>query len=209
MRRVPNHRPEAEALFQAAGAAGWHVAGLDDPTFAGETAEFPVGVHAGPIDSALAQAGAAPPSPDLDLRIRAVDPGDGAEAGCWAELIIAGFGVEGPLADAWRRFNPILAQARGYHQFIAALDGRDVAAAAMFIRRRVAWLGAGTVLPQARGRGIQRALIEDRIRRAAAAGAHRVMATADVDSVSAANLEALGLPRIWTRGHYRVEPGAS
>jgi ribosomal protein S18 acetylase RimI-like enzyme len=79
----------------------------------------------------------------------------------------------------------------------------------MFTRRRVAWLGGGTVLPESRGRGIQRALIADRIRRAAAGGAHRVMATADVESVSATNLEALGLRRIWIRGHYRVEPGAS
>jgi selenocysteine-specific elongation factor len=69
-------------------------------------------------------------------------------------------------------------------------------------------LGGGTVLPEARGHGIQRALIADRIRRAAAAGAHRAMATADVDSVSAANLEALGLRRIWIRGHYRFEPKA-
>jgi MOSC domain-containing protein YiiM/GNAT superfamily N-acetyltransferase len=209
MRRVPIHRPEAEALFHAAGTTGWHVAGLDDPTFAGEAAELPVGVHAGPIEPALAHADAAPPSPDLDLRIRVVDPDDAAEAGRWAELFVAGFGVEGPLADAWRRFNPILARARGYHQFIAALDGRDVAASAMFTRRRVAWLGAGTVLPEARGRGIQRVLIEDRLRRAAAAGAHRALATADVDSVSAANLGVLGLPRIWTRGLYRVDVPAT
>jgi GNAT superfamily N-acetyltransferase len=117
--------------------------------------------------------------------------------------------VEGAVADAWRRFNPILARARGYHQFIASLDGRDVAASALFTRRRVAWLGGGTVLPEARGHGIQRALIADRIRRAAAGGAHRAMATADVDTVSAANLDALGLRRIWTRGHYRVEAGTS
>ena len=209
MRRVPIHRPEAEALFHEAGTTGWHVAGLDDPTFAGETAEFPVGVHAGAIETLLMRADAAPLSSDLDLRIRAVDPDEAGDAGRWAELFVAGFGVEGPLADAWLRFNPILARARGYHQFIAALDGRDIAASAMFTRRRVAWLGAGTVLAEGRGRGIQRALLADRIRRAAAGGARRVMATADIDSVSAANLEALGLPRIWTRGLYRVEPGAS
>ena len=75
----------------------------------------------------------------------------------------------------------------------------------MFTRRRVAWLGAGTVLPEARGRGIQRALIADRARLAAAAGCTKVMATADVGGRSAANLEALGLPRIWTRSHERFD----
>jgi ribosomal protein S18 acetylase RimI-like enzyme len=74
----------------------------------------------------------------------------------------------------------------------------------MFNRRRVTWLGAGTVLPEARGRGIQRALIADRAVRGAEAGSLRVMATADVDSVSAANLEALGIERIWTRALARV-----
>jgi hypothetical protein len=62
------------------------------------------------------------------------------------------------------------------------------------------------VLPEVRGQHIHRVLLADRIRRAEAAGARRVMATADVDSRSAANLEALGLHRIWTRGLYRVDP---
>ena len=208
MRLVPIQRPRVEALFRDAGTTGWHIAGVDDPTFAGETAEDPVGVHVGPIDVALrraeARSSAAP-----ELAIREVDPGDGDDALRCAELFIAGFGVEGALADAWRRFNPILVRVRGYHQFIAALDGRDVAASAMFLRRRVAWLGGGTVLSEARGGGIQRMLIADRVRRAAAAGAQRAMATADVDSRSAANLEAFGLRRIWTRAAYRVDPARS
>jgi ribosomal protein S18 acetylase RimI-like enzyme len=80
-----------------------------------------------------------------------------------------------------------------------------VAAAALFNRRRVAWLGAATVLPEARGRGIQRALIADRVRRGAEAGSTRVLSTAEIDTVSAANLESLGIGRIWTRAHYRVD----
>jgi len=207
MRLVPIQRPRIEALFRDAGVTGWHVAGVDDPTFAGHTAENPVGIHVGTIDHALRHAEAA--SGVGKLVTRPIDPDDEADALRWAELFVAGFGISGPHADAWRRFNPILVQARGYHQFIAGLDGRDVAASALFVRRRVGWLGAGTVLPEARGRGIQRALIADRVTRAAEAGAHRVMATAEVESRSAANLEALGLRRIWTRGHYRVEPAAS
>jgi MOSC domain-containing protein YiiM/GNAT superfamily N-acetyltransferase len=208
MRLVPIQRPRVEALFRDAGTTGWHVAGVDDPTFAGQTAEDPVGVHVGPIDEALRGANAHSSSA-ARVEIREVDAGDTGDALRWADLFIAGFGVEGALADAWRRFNPILVGTRGYHQFIAALDGRDVAASAMFLRRRVAWLGGGTVLPEARGRGIQRALIADRVRRAAAGGAHRAMATADVDSRSAANLEAFGLGRIWTRATYRVDPAGS
>jgi GNAT superfamily N-acetyltransferase len=158
-----------------------------------------------PTDEVLAHAAQA--SEDVDgLAIRRVDPANPADVDRWAELYIAGFAIEGPVADAWRRFNPILVRARGYHQFIASLNGRDVAASALFNRRRVGWLGAGTVLPEARGRGIQRVLLVDRARRAAEAGSTRVMSTAEVDTRSATNLEALGIRRIWTRGHFRVEP---
>jgi MOSC domain-containing protein YiiM/ribosomal protein S18 acetylase RimI-like enzyme len=208
LRLVPIQRPRVEALFREAGVTGWHVAGLDDPTFAGEAAETPVGVHVGAIEHVLRHADTQR-SATADLEIRQVDPDNEADAARWAELFITGFGIDDVLAGAWRRLNPNLVRARGYHQFIGSLGGRDVAASALFVRRRVGWLGGGTVLPDARGRGIQRALIADRARRAAVAGAHRVMATAEVDTRSAANLEALGLRRIWTRGHYRVDPAGA
>ncbi len=207
MRQVPIHRPRMETLFREAGTAGWLVAATDDPSFAGREAEWPVGVHVAEIDTILARAEeAAPPLPGLE--IRRVDRADAAEARHWAEIFAAGFGIDGPLGAAWQRFNPLLVQARGYHQFIAALDGRDVAVSAMFMRRKVAWLGAGTVLPEARGRGIQRVLLTDRVRRAAGAGMTKAMSTAELESRSAANLDALGLRRIWIRGHFRVGPDA-
>jgi hypothetical protein len=32
------------------------------------------------------------------------------------------------------------------------------------------------------------------------------MATAEIDVASAANLTAMGMPRIWSRAHYRFDP---
>jgi MOSC domain-containing protein YiiM/ribosomal protein S18 acetylase RimI-like enzyme len=206
MRQVPILRPWMEALFADAGAPGWLVIGVDDPAATGRALDWPVGVHVGPIDDVLARSRAGGETTIDGLAIRRVDPDDAAEAVRWAELFIAGFEIDEPIAGAWRRFNPILVRSRGYHQFIGSLEGKDVAASALFNRRRVAWLGAGTVLPGARGRGIQRALIADRVRRSAEAGSTRVMATAETDTPSAANLERLGIPRIWTRGHLRVDP---
>ena len=208
LRTVPIKRPEVEALFRAAGTTGWHVGGLDDPEFAGDTGEDPVGVHVASVDDVLGRAAAEAPAVP-GLTIRSVDPGDADEARRWAALVVAGFGIEGPLALAWPRFNPILVRAKGYHQQIASLDGRDVGAGAFFSRRRVVWLGGATVLPAARGRGIQRALLAERVRVAAEGGARRAMATADVGSTSAANLEGLGLRRIWTRALYRVDVTAA
>ena len=213
MRQVPIHQPRMEALFRDAGGPGWLVAGLDDPSLAGaghDTATGPpVGVHTATIDEVLRRASERPAPGPTGLVIRPVDTTDPAEVDRWTELFLAGFEIEQPLAEAWRRLNPILARASGYRQFIAALDGRDVAASALFMRRKVGWLGAGTVLADARGRGIQRALIVDRARFALAAGCTKVMATAEIGGPSAANLEALGIVRIWTRGHFRFDPADS
>lgn len=206
MRQVPIHRPRMEALFREAGTRGWLVAGLDDPEFAGRTPEWPVGVHAALVADVLARDRETGASAADGLVIRRVEPDDAQDVERWAELYLAGFEIEGPIADAWRRFNRHLVRVRGYQQFIAALGGRDVAASAMFNRRRVAWLGAGTVLPEARGAGIQRALIADRVRRAEAAGSTKVLSTAEINTISAANLEFFGIRRIWTRGHYAVDP---
>lgn len=209
MRQVPVYRPRMEAMFREAGVTGWLIVGVDDPAFAGQRLVSPVGIHTGWMTEVLDRVERSDAATVPGLTIRRVDPDDDPDVARWTELFIEGFGVEDPIAAAWRRFNPILARSRGQQQFIAALDGRDVAASAMFNRRRVAWLGAGTVLPIARGRGIQRALIADRVRRSADVGSLRVLATAEVDSVSASNLEALGIRRIWTRANARVDPAAT
>jgi MOSC domain-containing protein YiiM/GNAT superfamily N-acetyltransferase len=207
MRQIPIVLPEIEALFRDAGTTGWAVAGAEDPPWPGAIAEEPHGVHVGDVDDVLARAETVS-SPE-SLEIRPVDPDDRRAVDGWIDLFIAGFSIDEPGADAWRRFGPILAGAKAEHQLIASLDGRDVAAAATFLRRRVAWLGGGVVLPEARGRGIQRALIAERARLAADAGCRKVLATADVGSVSAANLELMGLANIWTRALYRLDPAAS
>jgi len=206
MRQIPIVLSEIEELFRDARTTGWAVAGADDPPWPAAIAEEPHSVHVGDIDDVLARAGTTP-RPD-GLEIRPVDPDDRRDVDHWIDLFMAGFSIDGPGADAWRQLGPILARAKAEHQLIASLDGRDVAAAATFLRRRVAWLGGGVVVPEARGRGIQRALIGARARLAADAGCRKVLATAEVGSVSAANLELMGIGKVWTRALYRLDPAA-
>jgi MOSC domain-containing protein YiiM/GNAT superfamily N-acetyltransferase len=202
MRQIPVALPEVERLYRDSGVVGWVVAGADEPPWDGAIGQEPTGVHTAPIDDVLAGAAPLP----LGVTIRTVDPEDDRSVAAWVEIFIAAFALEDPLAEAWRRFGRILARSKGEHWLLAALDGRDVAAAATFTRRRVAWLGGGAVLPEARGRGIQRALIAERARLGADAGSRTITATAEVGTVSARNLEALGMRRIWTRALYRVDP---
>jgi GNAT superfamily N-acetyltransferase len=196
LRQIPAILPSLLDLYRETGTTGWLVAGVDDPPFPGAVGERPVGVHAGAISEV----------PDAAVEGLDIRPLERGEERRWVELFIAGFGIEGPLAEAWLRFEPILAHARGQHQVIARQGGREVGAAAMFTRRRVAWLGAGTVLPEARGQGIQRALIAYRARAAEALGCRQIMATAELDDPSSRNLAAMGMPRIWSRAHYRFDP---
>ena len=208
MRQVPIHRPAMEALFREAGVQGWFVVDVGDPSFAAVELERKSGVHVGSIDEVLARAATGADDTVEGLSISAIDPEDTAGMRRWTEVFIAGYGMDAAEADAWRRIDPILVHARGYHHVLAALHGRDVAASAMFVRRRVAAIGPTVVLPDARGRGIQPALIVDRARRAAAAGARQIHATAGLDGPSARNLERFGIHRIWTRGLVRVDPAA-
>jgi MOSC domain-containing protein YiiM/GNAT superfamily N-acetyltransferase len=208
MRQIPIVLPEVEAFFDDAGTSGWAVADAGGPPWPGAVPEDPTGVHVSGIDDALERAASTPP-PD-GLRVRWIDPDDGAEVDRWARLFVTAFEIEEPEAGAWARFNRALATSKGQRELIASLDGRDVAVAATFSRRRVSWLGGAAVLPEARGLGIQRALIAERVRHAAEAGSHRVMATAAVGSVSGRNLEAMGLRRIWTRALYPlISPGST
>jgi MOSC domain-containing protein YiiM/GNAT superfamily N-acetyltransferase len=207
IRQIPIALPEIRALFAAAGVTGYVVAGADETPWPGSESIETIGVHTAEIEAATAVAERMPLP--AGLVIRPVDPHDRADVDRWSDVVLGGFDLTGTDADAWRRLAPGLAAAKGQHNYVAALGGRDVAAASMFTRRRVGWLGNGTVLPEARGRGIQRALIAHRICAAADAGCRRVLSDADVDSISAANLEALGLGRIWTNGLYRLDPAAT
>ena len=201
LRLVPIATGEVLDLFHAARTSGWLIDGGDAGLAAGAVPAETVAVHAGDVPAVLS---AAPPAVD-GLVIRDVD--GFVDQQTWVELFIEAFEIEQPTADAWRRFERQLAKAHGYHQVIAELDGRPVAVAATQTHRRVAWLGAGGVLPEARGRGIQRALIHHRVMVAAMAGCTRAMATASGGSLSSTNLVAAGLPEVWRRQHLRFDPG--
>jgi len=128
------------------------------------------------------------------------------ETGPWGSVIAAAAGLPEPVPAAWRALEAPLADAAHHHRFVAELDGRPVGAASLHVHRRVAWLRAATVLPDARGRGIQRALIGERIAHAARLGCDMAGSLAESGSVSAANLERLGFEPVAARRRYRVEP---
>jgi MOSC domain-containing protein YiiM/GNAT superfamily N-acetyltransferase len=191
--RLPNLLAEAVAFFEAAGVDGWvdlepgdvpATVPAGEQVVAGVYAIEPDRVRAGVVDG---------------LHIREIEA---AETGDWVRLMLSADAPPPPHDERLRRMAPHVlgtpAQAHR-HLFIAELDGRPVAGAALFTRRKVGWLAAAAVVPDARGRGIQRALIAHRARVAAEEGCDLVALDAMPEEPSARNALGVGMVDIGTR----------
>lgn len=130
------------------------------------------------------------------------------EVGPWADIVVAASDMDGGVARAWRAAEPGLAQTSHHHRFVAYLDGAPVGAASLHTHHGVGWLCAASVTPQARGRGVQRALLAARAERAAALRCDVIGASAVAGSASAENVRRLGFRSVATRYGYRYDPPA-
>ena len=214
-RQLPHLVDRLDEVYRRTGCPGWIVAEPDEPPWPGAVADAREGgsdvFHAAlgsgvtPIGGGVTPIGGVTSIHDPAVRVREIGA-DGAAA--WADLIVAGFGLDGLEADAWRDLAPRLAAATGEHLVLAERDGRPIGAAALFTRRRVGLLAAAAVVPTERGRGVHAALIAARLEMAKAAGCRRVMATASSGGPSERNLRRLGFERIWRRSLWSVRPGA-
>lgn len=135
----------------------------------------------------------APIAPDVSgLRIEPVTARRAREFG---RLIRSGFGVEGAVGDLFERAS--VAHARTYPpsravSLIARVDGRAAGTAMLWLTPGVAGLYSGSVLEQFRGRGIQSALIAERVR-LGLRRARRVFTSQTAgDDASAHNLHDMG-----------------
>jgi len=91
--------------------------------------------------------------------------------------------------------------ATGVTNFVAldAASGAVIGCGSTQIIDGIAWVGGAATLPDARGRGIQSALLLHRIAVAAAAGCELVAATAVTNGGSARNLGRLGFSHVQTQ----------
>ena len=128
------------------------------------------------------------------------------EVGPWADVVVRASELSGTVARAWRGAEVRLAAAAHHRRFVAYLEGEPVGAGSLHTHHGVGWLSAGSVVPEARGRGVQRRLIEARVRRAAGLRCEVVGASAVSGGASEANLQKLGFRRVATRRAYRYEP---
>jgi MOSC domain-containing protein YiiM/GNAT superfamily N-acetyltransferase len=198
--RLPNLLAEAQRLYDAHRSTGWLV--TEAAPWPDARPDTELAVYAASVADVDGAA-----QPDPLLRIRRLGPADLAS---WEEVRRAsgGSGIfKRRKRSAWHGIRARLLEARSVHVFLAELNGVPVGSAVLTTSTGVGWLRGGVVVPAARGRGIQRALIAARVKLAAAEGCDVVGAWAGAGSVSTRNLERVGMRLVGRREQYRYRPG--
>jgi len=112
-------------------------------------------------------------------------------------------------AEGWREFAELAGVVHDLMQvgaarldgtcFLVELNGQPIAAAALTIHRRVALLAGASTVPEWRGRGAQRMLLESRLHYALRAGCDLAMVCAEPGSASQRNSERQAFRIAYTR----------
>ena len=184
---APDRVGEAVAFFAEQGVQGEIVL---DP------ADVPPGVTPRlRLEAYLADPTAIPAAPVPGLEIRVIETG---EAATWMDVVVEGYAPAPEVAAIWRSIAD-RTTGDGQRRLLGELDGRLVAASSIFINGDRGWLSWATVLPAARGLGIQRAMIAARARVAADAGCTVIAAWALASAHSSRNLARAGMPLVGER----------
>jgi GNAT superfamily N-acetyltransferase len=142
---------------------------------------------------------------DRDLRLSAarnehikVRVTEKSEADLWSQTSFEGWSEFSEYADFFRELSQVMAQSKG-HRFLAELNGQPIAAGGLTIAGDVALLAGASTVPSARRQGAQNALLEERLRYAAAHGCTVAMMVTLPGSGSQRNSERNGFRIAYTR----------
>ena len=127
------------------------------------------------------------------------------EAELFAQTSAAGWREAG-YSDFMLEFGRIHADTEGLHLFLAELEGQAIAAGAVSLHDGVAHLAGASTIPEGRRRGAQLALLDARLRHAAAHGCDVALMGALPGSSSQRNAERHGFRIAYTRVKWRL-PG--
>ncbi|MGH7495376.1 MAG: GNAT family N-acetyltransferase [bacterium] len=121
------------------------------------------------------------------------------EAELWAQTTVKGWSHLPELSEYLLELGPVSTQRKDSVSFLAELEGRPVAAAALSLAGGVALLAGACTIPEARKQGAQLALLDYRLRYAAAQGCDIAMMCAQPGSASQRNAERHGFRIAYTR----------
>jgi hypothetical protein len=135
-------------------------------------------------------------------RARVVEP---HEATLWADISVKGWAPEHPeLSEFNKQFSAICTARQGSPFFLAEYDGQPGAAGVLSIHEGVALFGGASTIPELRRRGLQSALLEERMHYAHNQGCDLAMMVTAVGSDSQRNAERKGFRVAYTRIKWRL-----
>lgn len=189
----PDRIPDALAFFAEHGVAG---------EISLDPSDIPPGVEPSVrLEVYMARSRDIPPVAVDGLVIRTV----GAEsAETWTATIIESYAPDHYTAALWRTMSPLVAEVPGRQLLLGELEGRVVAAGSNQATDAGVWISWAGVIPDARGHGIQRAMIAARAQLAASLDAGWVAAWAVSGEHSSTNLARAGLTRVGERASVRA-----
>ena len=206
-RELPNLLPRMLDWFREHDTVGYIEA--NRAPWPGASSEAPATTLIGALDDGAGAAPAAPSHATRGLSIKglAIQEAGPADIETVRRIVRQAGELDPVIRPAWDAAISRLQGTAGQHFYLARLDGTPVGVGRLAVRRKVGVLRSAVVIPAARGRGIQRALIAHR----AAAAVEEfectlLAASATDDSVSRRNLEASGLRPVWPWAAYRFDP---
>jgi len=136
------------------------------------------------------------PAPGVDVRVARTPE----ELASWAAVSSAAFSApQLPSAESVRMGVGMTAS-DDVTLLMGGVDGANAGTGALQMHGDgLGWLMSDATLPAFRGRGVQSALLAERLRLAAAAGCELAVAEARPGSISQRNMERLGLRVVYTR----------
>jgi hypothetical protein len=129
------------------------------------------------------------------IKVRVVEK---SEVDLWALTASEGWSEFTEVANFMRELNHVVAYSKR-PSFIGELDGKPIATGRLTIEGNVALLAGASTIPAARRQGAQLAMLEDRLRYAAAQGCTIAMIVTEPGSGSQRNAERHGFRIAYTR----------
>jgi GNAT superfamily N-acetyltransferase len=128
------------------------------------------------------------------------------ETQLWSEISARGWSHEHPeLLDFLLQFGGLTSACEGNRCFLAEVDGKPGAAGVLCMHEGVALFGGSATVPELRRRGLQTALLHERMRYASEQGCNLAMMVALPGSESQRNAERKGFRIAYTRTKWRLE----
>lgn len=121
-----------------------------------------------------------------------------SETALWSETAARGW-AQPALTEFLRDIGGVTAASEGITPFFAELEGEPVGTGSLSLREGVALFAGASTLPASRNRGVQRALLDARLRYAAERGCDLAMMCAAPGSSSQRNAERQGFRIAYTR----------